>query len=141
MRIQRRGGNAHDWQLYRGDGSIGVEWYFKETSRLGASVMLYHLEPGAEEGQHFHLEGDEDSCSPTSSDEIYVVTAGEVVMTAGDERRVLHAGDSLYAPAGTLHGVRNESSEPAELILIFGPPGTNPFPQTGQETFGLSALP
>ncbi|MBB5153540.1 cupin domain-containing protein [Saccharopolyspora phatthalungensis] len=140
MRIQRRGDNAHDWRLYHGQGSVGVEWYFKETTRLACSVMLYRLDPGAEEGQHFHLDGDAGSCTPNSSDEIYVVTSGEVVMTSGDDRAVLRSGDSLYAPAGTLHGVRNESSEPAELVLIFGPPGSHPRPQTGTESFGLSAL-
>lgn len=135
MRIQRRGDNAHDWELYDGGGSIGIEWYFKETTRLGTSVMLYHLEPGAEEGQHFHLEGDAGSCSPRSSDEIYVVTSGEVVMTEGEQRSVLRPGDSVYAPAGTPHGVRNESDAPAELVLIFGPPGEHPLPQTGTEHF------
>ena len=139
MRVQRRNDNPHDWALYRGAGRIGVEWYFKETTKLQASVMLYHLEPGAEEGQHFHLGGDDASCSPDSSDEIYVVISGEVVMTAGDGRRVLRPGDALYAPSGELHGVRNESDQPAELILVFGPPGTNRFRQTGEEAFDLTA--
>lgn len=135
MRIQRRGGNAHEWALYRGNGTIGIEWYFKETSNLPVSVMLYHLEPGAEEGQHYHLEGDEGSCSEGSSDEMYVVTRGEVVITAGPERATLRAGDSFYAPQGMLHGVRNDTEEVAELILVFGPAGHNPFPQTGVEAF------
>ncbi|QTV80075.1 hypothetical protein [Microbacterium sp. NIBRBAC000506063] len=50
MRIQRRGGNAHEWALYRGNGTIGIEWYFKETSNLPISVMLYTLEPGRKRG-------------------------------------------------------------------------------------------
>lgn len=139
MRIQRRGGNAHEWELYRGDGTIGIEWYFKETTKLPSSVMLYHLEPGAEEGQHYHLTGDEGSCSVNSSDEIYVVTRGEVVFLSDDQRETLRAGDAFYAPHGMRHGVRNESDEVAQLILIFGPPGRNPFAQTGVEPYELGA--
>lgn len=120
--IQRRGGEHHDWSLYRGAGEVGIEWYFRERSALDANVMLYHLEPGASEGEHFHLEGDAASCSTYSSDEMYIVTAGEVVVTLGGERHVLGAGDSAYAPAGLRHGVANESAAPAELVLIFGPP-------------------
>ena len=39
-----------------------------------------------------------------------------------DHRSGLRAGDALYAPAGSHHGVANESDAPAELILVFGPP-------------------
>jgi quercetin dioxygenase-like cupin family protein len=99
--------------------------------------MLYHLEPGAEEGQHFHLEGAGDSCSPGSSDEMYVVTRGEVVISSGEDRRVLRAGDAYYAPQGVRHGVRNDSDAPAELLLVFGPRGVNPFEQTREESFDV----
>lgn len=139
MRVQRQGDNAHDWELYHGAGRIGIDWYFKETTALPISVMRYHLEPGAEEGQHFHLEGAGDSCSPNSSDEMYIVTLGEVVITADEERRVLRVGDAFYAPEGMRHGVRNESDAPAELVLVFGPRGPHPFAQTGAETFDATA--
>ncbi|WP_159500538.1 cupin domain-containing protein [Microbacterium sp. 18062] len=122
MLIQRRGDDPRDWELYGGEGSVQIEWYFREASQLPANVMLYHLEPGAEEGVHFHLEDDPDSCSTYSSDEMYVVTRGEVVMILADERVVLRAGDAAYAPHGHPHGVVNESAEPAELVLLFGPP-------------------
>ncbi|MDP3952896.1 cupin domain-containing protein [Microbacterium sp.] len=139
MLVQRRGDNAHEWELYHGAGRIGIEWYFKETTSLPISVMQYRLEPGAEEGQHFHLEGVGDSCSPGSSDEMYVVTTGEVVISSDEDRRILRAGDAFYAPQGKRHGVRNESDAPAELILIFGPRGPHPFTQTGRETFDVEA--
>ncbi|WP_194421585.1 cupin domain-containing protein [Microbacterium abyssi] len=139
MRVQRRGDNAHEWELYKGRARIGIEWYFKETTDLPISVMLYHLEPGAEEGQHFHLEGVGDSCSPGSSDEMYVVTTGEVVISSDDDQRILRAGDAFYARQGVRHGVRNESDAPAELLLVFGPRGPHAFPQTGEEVFDVEA--
>jgi mannose-6-phosphate isomerase-like protein (cupin superfamily) len=120
--VQRRGDDPREWTLYGGDGTVGIEWFFRERTRLGANVMLYHLEPGAAEGDHRHLEGADDSCSVYSSDEMYVVTRGEVVMVLDGEERMLRAGDAAYAPHGLRHGVRNDSAEPAELVLIFGPP-------------------
>ena len=122
MQVQRRGDDHRDWSIYRGEGRVGVEWYFRETSALPTSVMLYHLEPGTEEGEHHHLEGDPDSCSVDSQDELYIVVLGEVVMTVDGERTVLRSGDAAYVPAGPRHGVRNESDSPAELVLLFGPP-------------------
>lgn len=122
MQIQRRGDDHHDCSLYGGAGEIGIEWYFSRTTRLPTSAMLYHLEPGAEEGEHFHLEGDRESCSVISEDEMYIVLAGEVTVTVGDELTMLRSGDAVYVPEGAPHGVRNESNRPAELVLLFGPP-------------------
>lgn len=126
MHVQRRGDEHHDWRLYRGEGRIGVEWYFRDRTRLPTSVMLYHLEPGAEEGEHFHLEGDPGSCSVDSEDELYLCVAGEVTMIVGDERELLRPGDAVYVPEGVPHGVRNDSAAPADLVLLFGPPTGNP---------------
>jgi quercetin dioxygenase-like cupin family protein len=126
MLVQRRGDAHHDWSLYHGEGEVGVEWYFREITALRTSVLLYHLEPGAEEGSHLHLEGDPDSCTVTSEEELYIVVAGEVVMTVDGERAVLRSGDAAYAPAGVRHGVKNESDAPAELVLLVGPPDGNP---------------
>jgi quercetin dioxygenase-like cupin family protein len=50
------------------------------------------------------------------------VDVGEVVMTVDGERSVLRAGDALYAPSGSRHGVANESDLPADVILVFGAP-------------------
>jgi mannose-6-phosphate isomerase-like protein (cupin superfamily) len=91
-------------------------------------VMLYHLEPGTAEGEHLHLEGDDDSCSTYSSEEMYLVVSGEVVVTVEGERQTLRSGDAAYAPAGSRHGVENLGDAPAELVLIFGRPVADPAP-------------
>lgn len=126
MLVQRRGDDHHDWKLYHGDGRIDIEWYFRRITDLPTSVMLYHLEPGAEEGSHFHLEDDPRSCSEASEDEVYIVVVGEVVMTVDEERSVLSPGDAVYVPAGVSHGLRNNSASAAEVLLLFGPPDGNP---------------
>ena len=122
MRIQRRGEVSYDWQLYGGAGRLAVESYFRDQTTLPANVMLYHLPPGSSEGEHIHLEGEEDSCTPYSSDELYAVVSGRVVVTADGERAELGPGDAAYTPAGSRHGVANETDEPAELVIVFGPP-------------------
>jgi quercetin dioxygenase-like cupin family protein len=126
MHVQRRGEDHHDWSLYDGDEQVGIEWYFRRLTRLQTSVMLYHLEPGASEGEHLHLEGDPLSCSVDSEDELYIVVSGEVVVTVDEERAVLRSGDAAYVPSGRPHGAVNESDAPAELVLLFGPPSGNP---------------
>lgn len=126
MHVQRRGDAHHDSALYSGEKRVGMEWYFRDLTRLETSVMLYHLEPGASEGEHLHLAGDERSCSVDSEDELYIVVSGEVVVTVDDERAVLRSGDAAYVPAGRPHGAVNESDAPAELVLLFGPPSGNP---------------
>ncbi len=126
MIVQRRGEDHHDWSLYAGRDQVGIEWYFRHLTKLQTSVMLYHLEPGASEGEHLHLEGDDASCSPDSEDEMYIVISGEIVITVDDERETLRSGDAVYVPAGRPHGAVNESDTPAELVLLFGPPSGNP---------------
>ena len=130
MHLQRRGDDHHDTALYAGAGRVGIEWYFRGVTDLSTSVMLYRLELGAEEGQHLHLAGHPDSCSAISEDELYLVIAGEVVVTVGDETAVLGPGDAVYVPEGVRHGVRNDSDAPAELVLLFGPATGNPFRET-----------
>ena len=70
MLVQRRGDNAHEMSFYGGDGVLQVERYFATTTALPTQVMLYDFEPGTAEGEHLHLEGHDDSCSATSSDEL-----------------------------------------------------------------------
>ena len=110
--------------MYGGAGVLGLEEYFADSTRLTSSVLRYQFEPGASEGMHRHDAASDDSCTPDDSDELYLVISGELVMNIEGERTTLAAGDAAYAPAGTWHGIANESDAPAELVLIFGPPQT-----------------
>ncbi len=122
MELQRRDTESIEGPLYEGAGSLTLEQYFSGRSRLSSSLMRYQFEPGTSEGVHRHSVDAEDSCSPEDSDELYLVISGELVMTIDGERTTLSAGDAAYAPAGTFHGIANESEVPAELVLVFGPP-------------------
>ena len=122
MELQRRDSRRVEQPLYDGAGVLGLEEYFADSTRLTASVLRYHFEPGASEGRHRHDATAADSCTPDDSDELYLVISGELVIDIEGECTTLVAGDAAYAPARTWHGIANESDAPAELVLIFGPP-------------------
>jgi mannose-6-phosphate isomerase-like protein (cupin superfamily) len=122
MKLQRRDSRSVEQPLYDGEGVLGLEEYFADSTRLTTSVLRYRFEPGASEGMHRHDATAADSCTPDDSDELYLVISGELVINIEGECTTLAAGDAAYAPARTWHGIANESDAPAEMVLIFGPP-------------------
>jgi len=46
---------------------------------------------------------------------------GEVVVQVGEEEALLVPGMAALAPAGEVHGVRNESASPALLLVVMAP--------------------
>jgi len=54
-------------------------------------------------------------------EEIYYVVEGRGVMTVGDERQEVAAGDAIYVPRGQRHTLANTGSEPIKLLLVCGP--------------------
>ncbi|WP_038045539.1 cupin domain-containing protein [Thermus caliditerrae] len=72
---------------------------------------LYALLPGQAQKVHAH-EG---------SDKAYYVLEGEVVVRIGEEEALLVPGMAALARAGEAHGVRNESANPALLLVVMAP--------------------
>ncbi|OEV04336.1 cupin domain-containing protein [Streptomyces oceani] len=60
---------------------------------------------------HFHK---------TISESFYVLS-GTVSLFNGEEWTSATAGDFLYVPVGGLHAFRNDSNEPASMLLLFSP--------------------
>ncbi|KAA3627189.1 MAG: cupin domain-containing protein [Proteobacteria bacterium] len=73
---------------------------------------LYCLQPGQAQKDHAH----------DDSDKVYCVLNGRPTIRIGDEYRELGADDVAIAPAGVIHGVRNETEENAVLLVIMAPP-------------------
>jgi mannose-6-phosphate isomerase-like protein (cupin superfamily) len=69
------------------------------------------LGPPTGPGAHFHR----------SITESFVVLSGTVRLYDGRGWVDATAGDYLYVPEGGLHGFRNESGEPASMLLLFAP--------------------
>jgi mannose-6-phosphate isomerase-like protein (cupin superfamily) len=53
--------------------------------------------------------------------ESFFVLSGTVRLYDGEGWRSATAGDFLYVPPGGIHGFRNESGEPASMLILFAP--------------------
>ena len=76
-------------------------------------VMDASVPPGA--GPPPHIQ--------TREEEAFYVLAGELVFRAGGERHVGRAGTFLHVPRGVPHHFKNESKQPARVLIWFSPAG------------------
>lgn len=72
---------------------------------------IYCLEPGQEQLPHRHAE----------NDKVYCALTGTCRVTIGGQTRPLRPGQAAIAPAGTEHGVRNDSDQRATLLVMMAP--------------------
>jgi quercetin dioxygenase-like cupin family protein len=80
-----------------------------ETERFFCDV--YCLEPGQAQKPHAH-EG---------SDKVYAVLEGTVTVTIDADSQSLKSGDVVLCPAGSSHGVSNNSDSRASLLVFMAP--------------------
>lgn len=72
------------------------------------------FEPGGSTGRDAYMHG--------QSQEMLIVTSGEVVLELGDERYTMSADDSIEFLSSVPHRVMNESDATASVIWINSPP-------------------
>ena len=60
----------------------------------------------------------------TNTEEAMVVLEGTLDALVGSQRLIIGPGDSVLAPAGTVHGFVNRYEEPARILFVF--PTHNP---------------
>jgi len=80
-----------------------------ESHRMFCDV--YCLLPG--QSQRAHVHNDEDK--------IYYALNGICDVQLDEETHPLRPGQAAIAPAGVLHGVFNNSEEPATLLVVMAP--------------------
>lgn len=88
--------------------------YLATGASTGGLFGLYRWEMGpARSGPdpHFHR---------TITESFYVL-AGTVMIYDGRDWVACAAGDFVHVPIGGVHGFRNESAEPASMLLHFAP--------------------
>lgn len=56
-------------------------------------------------------------------EEAFYILEGEMTFTVNGERIVAHAGDFANMPIGSLHSFRNESQNPARMLITVAPAG------------------
>jgi mannose-6-phosphate isomerase-like protein (cupin superfamily) len=104
--------DGHEPELPNPSGTA-VHYLATGASTVG-EFGLYRWEMGPNPGgpdPHFHK---------TISESFYILSG---TMRLYDGRRWLDAtpGDFLFVPEGGIHGFRNDSGEPASMLLLFAP--------------------
>ena len=102
------------WYFDVGIGSVCLSG----TDTGGAYCLLeVGLAPGMAVPRHTH----------TREDEGYFVLAGELEVIVGHERFVLTQGDTLMAPRGIPHQLRNSGTIENHYLIMFSPSGFEEF--------------
>jgi quercetin dioxygenase-like cupin family protein len=83
----------------------------------GYCLLEVALAPGMSVPRHTH----------TREDEAYYVLSGELEVLVGSEIFVLRAGDTLVAPRGIPHQLRNTGDGENHYLLVFWPSGFEGF--------------
>ena len=91
----------------------GLRWQFSVNSGItlsnGLSCGYLQVDPNTELPLHFHKE-----------QEIYMITQGDAVLLTGTTKsRSVTAGDTIYIPENSWHGIKNISQSLVEFIWIF----------------------
>jgi mannose-6-phosphate isomerase-like protein (cupin superfamily) len=73
---------------------------------------VYCLAPGQAQKPHHHA----------ASDKVYVVLEGRCRFRVGTEEATHGVGASVFAPAGSEHGVSNDGPDNARLLVLMTPP-------------------
>ena len=92
----------------------GAASYLATGATTGGKFGLYRWDMGPEPGgaePHFHR----------TITESFFVLDGTVKLYDGNEWLDAHPGDFAFVPEGGLHGFRNESGQPASLLILFAP--------------------
>jgi mannose-6-phosphate isomerase-like protein (cupin superfamily) len=118
---------------YHGDGEHGAATFRpatapRELDQVRGGGAAY-LAPGALTGGDYGLFRWDMPASPSgpaphfhrTMSEAFFVLQGTVRLTDGAGTVETGPGDFLYVPAGGVHGFRNESGEPASMLILFAP--------------------
>lgn len=97
-------------------GEAGAGVVFRQLGRPGASTiqMLYETyAPGADTGPELYSH---------DAEEAGIVISGEILVTVGDDTRLLGAGDGYLFNSRTPHRFRNPGTAPCTIVSACTPP-------------------
>ena len=95
-------------------GEESAASYVATGATTNGQFGLYRWDMGPEPagpGTHFHR----------TISESFFVLSGTVRLYNGEDWIDASAGDFLYVPEGGLHAFRNESGQPASMLILFAP--------------------
>jgi mannose-6-phosphate isomerase-like protein (cupin superfamily) len=94
------------------DGSQIREWAGRVSAPAqNQSLAEAIVPPGGATIEHYHR----------TSEELYLITAGEGRLTIGDEQRVVREGDCALIPPGARHKLFNTGGVPLKLLCACAP--------------------
>ena len=97
--------------MSRGDGLLSTLLHGEHADGdTDLTVTWVEVDPGASQVLHSH-----------APEQVYVVVAGEGVMSVADERRAVEAGDLIHVPSHTEHGIENTGEETLEYVSAATP--------------------
>ncbi|MCP4168509.1 MAG: cupin domain-containing protein [Chloroflexi bacterium] len=91
----------------RAEKPFKTTFFLSERLLVGLNTLL----PGQAQPLHDHAD----------QDKFYQVLAGEGLFTVGEESRSCGPGQLVLAPAGIVHGVQNEGTEPLSFLTVIAP--------------------
>jgi mannose-6-phosphate isomerase-like protein (cupin superfamily) len=130
--FEPRGAHAFDYSLHEGTPTR-MQFHFADSMSLPVAIQTWEMDPGGHEGMHSH---DPDT---VALEEFYLVLEGTAQMQVGAERHRLRAGDSVLAPAGVEHDLRNTGDGVLRVLVVWGEPGHKDFSSFGSLAAGLAA--
>lgn len=88
-------------------------WYCKPGMVKQTDLLFVraHLQPGQAHKFHFH----------PKMEEILYVLSGSAEQWVEHEKRIMRPGDSLYLPAGVIHGTYNTSEALLDFLAVLSP--------------------
>ena len=98
--VEKLPGKTHYWHCRPG--------MVQETNLM---LVRAQLPPGEAHRFHFH----------PKMEEILYVLSGTAEQWVEKERRIMKPGDSLYLPAGTVHGTYNAGGELLDFLAVLSP--------------------
>ena len=106
--------------LSRDDGLVSRLLHSEHDADTDLTITWVTVEPGSEQVRHSH-----------EPEQVYVILAGEGLMTVGDEERTVSAGTLVHIPSETEHGIENTGGGPLEYVSA----ATPAFPTAEVEEF------
>ena len=98
--VERLAGKTHFWHCKPG--------MVRDTNLM---FVRAHLPPGEAHRFHFH----------PRMEEILYILSGTAEQWVEKEKKVMHPGDSIYIPAGVVHGTFNAGGETLDFLAVLSP--------------------